>query len=1020
MPIKNNPSTVARAIQQALADKHLSGAEADQLLETVKKEGVTPAEVNQVVESLTAALRNDGLDFSSQSQEEVLNKLIGNLKDEQPHSGLPNTGSLSVMGMLTNRANLDHKDFPVKTYAGESIGIADNGELRVGDKQPLTDLKGPTDSLMKGLWALNRPGQVPASDAGKAALADQLVSGIADASRTTEKEGKYRRGQSIAASLGALTQMNVKLSEKQIKNLVDSKAFMHTPLQEGLLHRLLEKQENLSPEAKAAKEALKPDEDRTAVLAVYDKAVKHEHRLSFKDVKGETNETYLGALTFAKNKAAVENIDKGFLKWDQLESGYDKPFTATENEAMKARLESYVDNASAQKFTFGSFASKAERNVATLTSEKAVEDAMPGLQGDNPNLNGFPLSEKQSEYIQSILSNVQDKKAVEELRKSLATAHAVLGGEMPPSWGDAANPEKPMSEVAFRLFKEKADGYQDAADSSKTGKLDYRSFTKDLREEVESIRSRAEPRLLELGGTTPKWNGVGLDQETAAYLKDTLQKNTRSFMTVENLDRAVDVWAKHNGGEIKGDASGRFRAMVDSYKTNWPDRQAFDFNKLERMSSFAVRGEPMPKSIVNGREVSFAHFITEVGKQVSGRINKSVVRREWMADRWGYRASQAVEVLDVVAEKTARGEGPVAELRKKFPGRDIEVRYAGTDGEHEQFTYVVDGFWGDKAFRQGSDGKLSEIEMPQEAAMFTGKISEEGVLSIRTPDRINVKDYPLNSTYGVGDTIDLPYRDRSVREQVEKGEEFITQNKLVEAKILGFTGDGRYHVELTNPKGEIEKKTVTLAEIRKANNPHWFSTKGSNFSDVSINVKTDADLKKFLDEAQPIIDRHLPKDGSLVGISAAALAKRQKACIKELMTYTADRVKYPTKKETAGIDAESKKYHELVDGWGRFELGELAKIEKGVCRHQCIFEHLLLQRAGIDSRLASGAANTSSNKFRGYHIWTEVTLADGGRYLSDQTWDDPTIPLWSGAYSVDKRRVEMYNRTARYDGQIEL
>ena len=93
--------------------------------------------------------------------------------------------------------------------------------------------------------------------------------------------------------------------------------------------------------------------------------------------------------------------------------------------------------------------------------------------------------------------------------------------------------------------------------------------------------------------------------------------------------------------------------------------------------------------------------------------------------------------------------------------------------------------------------------------------------------------------------------------------------------------------------------------------------------------------------------------------------------------------------------------------------GELVKIERGVCRHQCILEHLLLQRAGIDSRLASGAANTSSGDFRGYHIWCEVTLADGTRFLSDQTWDDATIPLWAGAYSVDKRRIEMGYRTDR-------
>ena len=96
----------------------------------------------------------------------------------------------------------------------------------------------------------------------------------------------------------------------------------------------------------------------------------------------------------------------------------------------------------------------------------------------------------------------------------------------------------------------------------------------------------------------------------------------------------------------------------------------------------------------------------------------------------------------------------------------------------------------------------------------------------------------------------------------------------------------------------------------------------------------------------------------------------------------------------------------------------LAKIGKGVCRHQCIFEQLLLQLAGIDSRLASGAANTGSGNYRGLHIWSEVTLADNARYLTDQTWSDPTIPLWDGAYDSDKSRAEMYHRTARYDSTV--
>jgi hypothetical protein len=94
------------------------------------------------------------------------------------------------------------------------------------------------------------------------------------------------------------------------------------------------------------------------------------------------------------------------------------------------------------------------------------------------------------------------------------------------------------------------------------------------------------------------------------------------------------------------------------------------------------------------------------------------------------------------------------------------------------------------------------------------------------------------------------------------------------------------------------------------------------------------------------------------------------------------------------------------------------KIKRGVCRHQCIVYHLLLQRAGIDSRLASGAANTGSGNYRGLHLWVELNLADDSRYLSDQTWHDEAIPLWDGAYDTDKRRVEIYSRTEDFDSRL--
>jgi transglutaminase-like putative cysteine protease len=236
---------------------------------------------------------------------------------------------------------------------------------------------------------------------------------------------------------------------------------------------------------------------------------------------------------------------------------------------------------------------------------------------------------------------------------------------------------------------------------------------------------------------------------------------------------------------------------------------------------------------------------------------------------------------------------------------------------------------------------------------------------------------------------------------------------------MSFDAKGNYEVKYTIPNGEEVTKTLSLADIKRANNPHFFRTTSSYFSDVNININSDEDLRKFLEEAQPIIDQYLPADGSTALLSVQELARRQKDCISALMKYTRERNKYPASKDS-NPDAASARYHELTEGYGRFPLGELVKIQKGVCRHQCILQHLLLQQAGIESRLASGAANTSSGDFRGYHIWVEVNLADNSRHLSDQTWNDVAVPLWDGAYNKDLRRVEMYNRTARYDYATEI
>jgi hypothetical protein len=398
---------------------------------------------------------------------------------------------------------------------------------------------------------------------------------------------------------------------------------------------------------------------------------------------------------------------------------------------------------------------------------------------------------------------------------------------------------------------------------------------------------------------------------------------------------------------------------------------------------------------------------------VTDSIDPGMIRHEWMAHRWGYRAKESVELMDVIAENTAQGKGPVAELRAQFPGKTIEVQATGLDGAHQQFLFAVkDGNRDVALYNQGSDGSLSRYRGRKDPVLFTAEINEDGSFDVQVPSRNRFNKYPLQTTYAVGDSIDVAFYDSQAIEVRTEGEKFDTKYKNLQGIITGFDPEGNYQVKFTKPDGTDAQKTLSLGEIRKHNTPHYFSEQGSYLRDVEIDIRDDQPLKDFLSGADPIIQRHLPTDGTLNHLSAQDIAKRQKACIDELMDYADERMKYPRSKESS--DPESRRYWEL-DDLHRYPIGELLKIGKGQCRHQCIAEHLLLQRAGIDSRLASGAANTGSGNYRGLHLWVEVTLADNARYLSDQTWKDEAIPLWDGAYDSDKRRIEIYNRTSDFD-----
>ena len=79
---------------------------------------------------------------------------------------------------------------------------------------------------------------------------------------------------------------------------------------------------------------------------------------------------------------------------------------------------------------------------------------MPGLTIQPERV---PFESKTERIHQSILPNVENAKAVEELRKSLQLPMRFLVVDA-PSWGKFQTPPSP-GEVAFRLFKAAA-GYQ--------------------------------------------------------------------------------------------------------------------------------------------------------------------------------------------------------------------------------------------------------------------------------------------------------------------------------------------------------------------------------------------------------------------------------------------------------------------------------------------------------------------------------------------------------------------------------
>jgi hypothetical protein len=1069
MPVRNDPAALRTALLAAIQSKSfdpavgatsagLSNNEVTKFLTELRKDGVTPDEAKVVVETLVEALKT-GYDTSAPREQKSIQKLLDTVDKLAPGAIADKTqftqsGSTAWLSLLQARAAggaqpptppspgggtapapppgpppgpgpvvpgpggtttpTSTTNLPKPSFDGRALDVSSTGALRLGGASLSTDLKSTTDGV--SLLSLVRPGQLAGLDATqKAALAGALVDGIAGAlPLLPTSDTKFQPAVGSLASLGALAELAPSLSSTSAEKLLALVGKTPSFAQETLLLQALK----AAPQTPAIAAAVAgfPSADQQKLLTAFDAFRGETGRVGFTDVKGEAAAAALACLAFAKDQVAVDNISKGLETWSKMDAGYGSDFSAGEARGALKMLEPYINHASTTNLVFGAFAQEAPKAVAKAQNAATVAKLEPLLSASKPSIGGVPLTTEQATFIRTVAAGLKDDAAVTALTRGLTLAHGAFSSTV-SSWGTPQAPTQPLSAAAFGAFQRATTVALEGASGTPDGMIDVRALEAGIRSETTALGDSVKPLLtgLAMGVIKDGTTSIPVSPQLASELKALVLDHAKSTMTVPNLMGAAAVVAAKNGGRLDGAGAAQLGTIIRDYMAEFPGAQLLDFNKLGRIASFAVEGKTVPLSTLNGQTVKLAEFYTAVATSVASSIT-SDIKHPWAGQRWGIRAKQSVELLDVIAQKTAEQSGPVHVLRQQFPGQKVEVLATGKDGEHERFLYKV----GTNVFAEASDGRVQAYDTRRfglEPLLFSAAVRDDGAYDVQVKASATRK-YPTQTTYAVGDSVDIAFRDMKAANSYDEGKPFDTQFKVANGTVKGFDAAGNYQVSFKDPQGVEQQKTVTIDELKKYNHPHYFSETSSNFSDVKININTDKALKDFLEGADPIIKAHLPTDGTLLNLSTEQLAKRQKACVEALMKYAATNMKYPADAKTA-TDAESKEYHRLTgNSFNTFDLGELVKIKKGVCRHQCIAQHLLLQRAGIDSRLASGSANTSSGGFRGFHIWVEISLADNARYLSDQTWSNPYIPLWDGAYNVDKQRAEMYDRTARYDANV--
>ncbi|MFT4977748.1 MAG: hypothetical protein ACI8S6_003655 [Myxococcota bacterium] len=877
-----------------------------------------------------------------------------------------------------------------------TIAITRQLTLRTDGQLATGDVVGPWSSALDALWAALWP--LRSGDLPPEGLADALAAGLITAVVPAEGDGKLDVAATLLLGAVVLEHIRGALSE---------------PVRAQLQQRVFDQ-----PALTAARDralGLLPPPESSSLLAAIDAALGGEltidwraHPLSEADAR-----LAVSGLVFCRTGEGADNFLSAWPTFAGLHPEQAR-LDDDERSALRSGLLAYIEGTVTPAFMYGKWKAAAAGTVGQLRNAELTLPLQAALSAQPPRLAGLALTEAQAGWFSDNLGLIRDQAALWRFEGGVRGANAV-----------SSDPGR-LCGTGFALFVRVHRVLRNRADSSPDGLLDYA----DLSAELVAAAGPLDRSLRKRRAALPRLGGVRLPEATVSWVEELFSERLRSARSLDNLAEALGVWA--DGAEsITAEAADAFRAFVEGYLATWPLVQVFDFNKLGRMAAAARAGDQQPLCRVNGAPVDPGRFHVLVGEAVRDGLRGVAFPQPWMPNRWGYRARQAVELVDLLAEQAWRGQGPLQTLHDEAPdGAQVSVIATTSDMAYNGLVFVVrPRAAAPQWYYLDSLGDLSLHHRTPEPGhrLFETAVDAEGRLDVHVAAELPLspRAYPLMVPYTVGQSIDVERYDASSSEKQTVRERFETRYRVVRGTILGYTHGGRYRVRLTDGDDDEIEQTFSAQAIREMNNPHYVSEQDGEACTVRFRIGRDDRLAADLEHISALAAAHGLLDFPM-SIDEVALAGRQKAFLRALSAYSNQTLRYP---RTPPVDDADRHYARVLSS-GTHSCGTFLRWERGVCRHMFIREHMGKQRAGIDERFASGAANTYGGDFRGLHIWGEVTLADDARlafdnpeptdtrFLSDPTWSDPYIALWDGAYGNDLRRTEMYRRTDRYSNLL--